>query len=193
MNMGRGPVMAAVVALGAIGACAPATLPKVHDAAWLKNPSLKLACFPPTMFEVTLEPAILQSHLEHDMNELGYANSMSIHPQPGKTSWSESDALEWARTQQRDAVVLCTVLGEKDAYLPDRDAKDAISAPIPDRRDYPFRDGTGAARGPAVTATLRILRAADGAVVYEMTVQGTPADSESALAAALLQWLNKVE
>jgi hypothetical protein len=180
-------------AIGALTACAQAPTPKVHDAAWLKKASLKLAYFPPAMFESALEPSILQSHLEHDMNDLGYGNSMSIHPQPGKTSWSESAALEWARTQQRDAVVLCTVLGEKDAYVPDRDAKDAISAPIPDRRDYPFRDGTGAARGPAVTATLKILRVSDGAVVYEMTVQGTPADSESALATALLQWLNKVE
>ncbi len=184
--------IAGLMVMLCLAACAASPSPKVHDTAWLNNKGLQLALFPPTVTNVEFEPAVFTMELNHELDGRGYANATVVHPQPGRTTWTEGQALETARAQNREGVVLCTVAGPAAAPPPDKDKGDAYSD-INGRRDYPFRDGTGEARGTALTATIRILRASDGATMYELTITASPGETASTLAGALLKPLHNVE
>ena len=175
-----------------LGACASSATPKVHDVGWLNNKALHLALFPPMVTNADLTPAVFTIELDHEISGRGYENSSVVHPQPGRVTWTEGQALQLAREQNLEGVVLCQIAGPVAEPPPDKDKADAFSDDH-GRRDYPFRDGTGEARGSALVATIRILRASDGATMYELTITASPNESASTLAGALLKPLHKVE
>jgi len=186
----------AVAALGlviALAGCASDVIPSIHDVDWLRNRSLSFLVVPPAVINADLEGAILQHHLSHDLGQRGYASTRTLDARPRQPRWSLSAAADAAREQKCDAAVVVEVSLLAGERVTPRDDAPAYTEPVPGHREYVHRDGTGVARGPRVTATLRIVRVSDGALVFEAVFTAEPGGSESSIAESLLKPLHNVE
>jgi len=178
----------------ATAGCAAAPRVLTHDAAALRNKSLRIAVLDVAERSGAFDAAVLQAEVAQRLRELGYEGAGTFAEKTATGEWDAARAARAAQGSGADAALTVAVVA-RDAAAPARRApeEESLYSGAAGRREYYRKDLYGEGyKGPRVLAGVTLVEARTGAVLYRAEAEAAARDlSEETLAALLLRPLEE--